>query len=353
MTSRPFVHIGLAKAASTFLQQEVFPAIEGVRYLGKHHVEKPLARAGAALVRQTSLRWRDEKFAPAFHEALDDARARKLLPVYSEEDLSVFKFMDPETACLRLRRIIGPFDTLLIIRHPMTWLRSHYLFRLSTLERDAVFGFDRWFERHIARPGIGNDVDEIHFADLASVYRGHCDGEMHILPYELLKLDPARFARALAKMTGLDEELLVERVSGGPKGGAHKVGISEAEQEIYETAHWVVLEQFGAVKDGLRDVLAAHGAVLTEESALALDSLIAREERDLRAWREFYWMLMKKIRPLLAASSKARPNLSSEQQDLVRAILHRQLRQLGGAIDRELPGVGIAYGESDAVATGG
>lgn len=127
MTMLPLVHIGMAKAASTFLQLEVFPNVKGLLNLGKHHVFDDLRNAGNALTRRTSADWNLAMFREPFDAALAKASAEGLRPVLSNEDFSVYKFLDPEMMALRLRQILGPYDVLLIIREPVSWLRSHYL----------------------------------------------------------------------------------------------------------------------------------------------------------------------------------------------------------------------------------
>ena len=40
MNKKIFIHIGFPKTASTFLQKNIFPNIEGINYLGKPFKDK-------------------------------------------------------------------------------------------------------------------------------------------------------------------------------------------------------------------------------------------------------------------------------------------------------------------------
>ncbi len=154
---RPLVHIGMAKAASTFIQLEVLPDLPGVVNLGKHHVPDNMKRAIMAVTRRISISWRDqaETFATPLREAASGAMQQGLRPVLSDEDLSVSKFIDPETMARRLHSIFGDYDVLFIVREPFSWLTSHYLFRLQHQNPVAVLGFEEWLDYHFQSQRIG------------------------------------------------------------------------------------------------------------------------------------------------------------------------------------------------------
>jgi hypothetical protein len=168
MVARPIVHIGMAKAASTFLQIEVFPNAKGLRNLGKHRVPDELRVAGAALTRRTSADWNLSKFRVPFEKALAEAASDGLRPVLSDEDLSVYKFLDPEMMARRLRDILGTYDVLFLIREPVSWVRSHYLFRLEHQNPVAALGFEHWLRTHLESRRIGSDIVEIWYDALGS-----------------------------------------------------------------------------------------------------------------------------------------------------------------------------------------
>ncbi|MGL6211361.1 MAG: hypothetical protein ACRC14_16175 [Paracoccaceae bacterium] len=247
MAELPLIHIGMAKAASTFLQLELFPTLPTVLNLGKLEVSDELKTAGASIVRRTSLTWNsiEDTLAAPFRKGLEEARETGRRAVWSNEDLSVYKFLDPETMARRVRRVFGPHDTLFILRDPFTWLTSHYLFRLQNQNPVAVFGFEHWLTHHFASHRIGSDVAEIAYAHLARLYRDSCGGQLHILPYELLKTDKLAFAYKLGEVLQTDPNPILDALNAERKNAAHKIRITADQEALFETFRWIEMRHPG------------------------------------------------------------------------------------------------------------
>jgi hypothetical protein len=243
--TRPLIHIGMSKAASTFIQLEVLPELAGVANLGKHHVPENMKNSIMAVVRRVSITWRGvaEPLSAPLREAASIAVQQGLRPVLSEEDLSVSKFIDPETMARRLHWIFGDYDVLFIVREPFSWLTSHYLFRLQHQNPIAVLGFEEWLEYHFHSLRIGSDVAELWFSQIAKIYAEHCGGKVTVLPYETLKEDKEAFAVSLAKVLGVATEAVQVKLDAPPKASAHKLRITENKRRLFEVFRWIEWRQ--------------------------------------------------------------------------------------------------------------
>ena len=341
MTMRPLVHIGMAKAASTFLQLEVFPNAEGLRNLGKHHVPDELRAAGMALTRRTSADWNLATFSQPFHAAQAAAEGCGLRPVLSNEDLSVYKFLDPEMMARRLRDILGAFDVLLLIREPTSWVRSHYLFRLEHQNPVAALGFDHWLRTHLESRRIGSDVLEISYCALARTYEMICGGTIHILPYELMRSDKGRFALELSEILGTPEDHLRALLDAPPKASAHKMSITKIQQEFYELFRWVVLEQPARAEAEIRAILSRPGTLpLTAALDETLRDVAAAPLIDRKAWAGVFRAAAGLCHGEDAA---AVPDIPDDMAKRLKDVARMQIRQLKVNHNFDLASYGLTY----------
>ncbi len=348
MRKTPLVHIGMAKAASSFLQHEVFSKLDSVNYLGKHHVNDDLKFAGRALVRRISLNWDEGEWKKAFIEKMHSG-AIESKPVYSEEDLSVFKFLDPEVCARRLRSILGVYNVLLVVRHPLTWLASQYLFRLSNLEQTAVLGFDEWFEYHMSVPVIGSDVAELRFARLASIYREISGGEVFIVPYELLKHDKHKLAELLGNALECGADEVYERISiQQSKETKSKPRIAEVQREFYELAKWVLFRNQNKFFDAFQQYKDKWKLDLPEDIMTDFDTAFKNGDFKLGKWRAIFARATNHIAVKQESLVAAQIQFNAEQQQLVSSILLPQLRHFTNEFGYSLNELGIEY-KSDGV----
>jgi hypothetical protein len=340
---RPLVHIGLAKAASTFLQETLFARLSTVQYLGKRNVPEELDAAGRAIVRRLSVTWRQEDVEPAFRDALRSAAASGRRPLYSEEDLSVFKFIDPETCARRLRSIIGPYDVLLIVRDPMTWIQSQYHFRLSTFHPLTLWGMDHWLRHHLRIVGIGSDVTEIRFGSLAKVYSTICGGDVHILPYELLVLDKADFAERLADIVGADLGEVSRLFASNPKPLILKSRITRAEADFIRTARFIVQRDFKSLSESIDRYAALNGAQTTCAELTELRRLIATEDDDFENWKKPLDGLRRWLRPCFRGQAAAEEPIAPEFVDRLTRLARQELRILRKEFHVDFAKMGVRF----------
>jgi len=159
--------------------------------------------------------------------------------VISDEDLSVYKFLDPELMAGRIHRALGPCDVMIVRREPLDWTSSQYYFRLSTLRPDTLDGIEAWARRHLAIPRVGGDLSELRFQSLVSMFQTVYGGEVRVLDYEVLRSSPERFAHSLAAVLSVlvaDVERAISRKSNPV---IRKDRISIARAELLRTARFI------------------------------------------------------------------------------------------------------------------
>lgn len=313
-TIHPLVHIGLAKSASTFLQNAVFPRIPNIEYLGKNVAEEGLRKAGMMMVRATSLNYREDRVTEAFSTPLSRAAATGYRPVYSEEDLSVFKFLDPETMALRLRKILGPYDVLLISRDPFHWIQSNYQFRLSTYQPRTLWGMNRWLQDHMRVVGIGSDITEINYTAVLDTYARHSGGKVNMIPFELLSKNTEDFGKRLSDVLEVDADIVKAALAQPRDRRMHKGRITRMESDFIREAHRILSLDFHGFLRSLEPYLGLPGAKPDAQALANLTALADAETEDFQVWVEHLQRLRISLSPVFdhnssPAQEEIRPDL--------------------------------------------
>jgi hypothetical protein len=210
-----FVHIGLAKTGTTTLQQDVFSRTPALVYLGKNLVAEPLEAARRGLTRGPEACFDAAAARAAFESHLHGRAGR---PLFSDEDLSVWKFLDPAVMGARIGRVFPDNRLIYVTRRPRDWVASQYFFRLSTWRPDTLDGINPWLEAHLARLEVGSDVAEIRFAETFRRFR-QAAGEhpFLVLPHELMAADLDGFLAAIEVFMGLDGELCAQAATAAQR----------------------------------------------------------------------------------------------------------------------------------------
>ncbi|WP_226583479.1 hypothetical protein [Acuticoccus sediminis] len=339
--SLPLVHVGMAKAASTFLQQVVLPRLPSHFYIGKHHNTPEMARALMGLTRLLSLDWKPEAAKAVIDEAVA-ARSAGRPVLYSEEDCSVFKFLDPAVISARLVEVLGPHDVLMVIRAPGTWVQSQYQFRLSTYHPDTLFGSVEWFDRHRQVVGIGSDLSEIRFAALAEVYRRICGGRVHIIPYELLVRDKGAFTARLADALNVEPASLEPLMNQPRDRRRDKTRITAADAGFIRLARYVVMQDPDTFWRLAEERLEACPGARELDDYAALRALTEAGTLNFSLWRPHLSRLRLRILSHLQEGEAANDPLAPEQTEYLTRVGRNQKRQLkaqfGIDLDALVPG---------------
>lgn len=210
--TRPIVHIGAPKTATTWLQTTAFRRVIGRTLCG---VTGPDATLNAAV---RSMVVADLEGGPRYDA---DAVARTLATagplLVSDEGLAGLLWPRPRDRVVpagrslmadRLAAALPDAHVVLVTREPDTWLRSSY----STYVRH---GGTRTFRRYV------REVIDPSYCDweaLAALHRRR-SAEVTVLRYEDLQADPQAFVTDLAARTGL-------RFADGSDVGVRNAGLS-------------------------------------------------------------------------------------------------------------------------------
>lgn len=194
------VHMGLAKTGTTTLQTQYFSQCPEIRYLGKNSGDEFLDRAGKEITRQHT-----EKLDLAGYKARFDSELEKGgAGVFSDEDLSVWKFFHPSELGRRTAFMFPKPKLIYVVRKPTDWVLSQYYFRLSTYRRDTFSGPNAWLEKHLSQLRVGSDLAEIQFVDTLDLFAAAADpSDVLILPYELMRADGMGFLQQVEAFIGV------------------------------------------------------------------------------------------------------------------------------------------------------
>ena len=219
--NRIFLHIGVAKAATTTLQHEVFAKHSQIAYLGKPFrrsddtAASEDGRLRADVIRpvwtRDSLEYDAAVVKRRFDEAFDPSACDGRVALLSEEALSGGSVVDRRLVAERLRELFGPCNILITIRSQATCvpsLYSHYL--RKGLVRDTPF--ETWLENVLNPTNFDHVLQgwmlrRFRYFELYRLYREvFSDGAVKVLLYEQLAEEPAAFSRELQAFCGIDAD---------------------------------------------------------------------------------------------------------------------------------------------------
>lgn len=256
-----WLHIGLAKTATTTFQRMLFSRHPQIGYLGKNWIEDEKAKAALMQLARGPERKLDlHEVATAFgrlrarYETDSNVRACLL----SEEDLTTFRFVDA-TACARRAKMIFPeARVILIIREPIEWLRSMYFFRLSLRFPETLHGFNSWLKQGLECRFRATDMGQVQVGLLVDVY-AQCfgAGNMTVLRYEDFAADSTGFISALAKLVGIDETAALALLHEKGDRAIRKLRVTEAQKDFLEKYRLVMQGRYREYLEELAPLLAS------------------------------------------------------------------------------------------------
>lgn len=204
-----FVHVGMHKCASTFLQSRFFPALAGARYLEPGFLGGLLreyrAQPEAALARLAS--------------TLAELPDRRLL--LSNESVASRPDRDYEMLEANARALHAMFPRariLLIVRRQDDYLESLYK---QVVEGNTAYPYSIRSFLNLRGDGFGAfhrefpNVD-VRRVDLFGMYRTYRDrfgaGNVLVVPFEELRRDQRGFLERIVRFMGLDDAHVPERL---------------------------------------------------------------------------------------------------------------------------------------------
>ncbi|MCB9233630.1 MAG: sulfotransferase [Bacteroidia bacterium] len=200
------IHVGMPKTATTFLQKEVFPKVEGAFYYGRDHDLWDL-------IFHLPFKHRRFEDVGALQARIAAARERigeKTLLI-SHESLSGHpwhNFMNHEEGAAMLKELFPEAKILITLRRQDDFLESLYLHSLQVGFAQKVNRFLNFeqgkFGSYRYNGGLNIDVHKLDYAWMVDVYAELFDREnVLVLPYEEIKKDSKGFLDKIFAFAGL------------------------------------------------------------------------------------------------------------------------------------------------------
>lgn len=202
-----FVHIGLAKTGSSYLQTTVLPAHPRLAVFGTHghakELDTHLERLWRDEVGGLDLRSWSQAWADRFRELLGRHEVGERLVGISNERLAGHFITGHNAYAVadRLHEALGPIRILMVFRHPLAYLSSMHnqMIKQGSADRLASILGD-----NINYPG-GGIAARLDYRALRDYYRRlFGDEQVLALPQEMMRREPGRFFEVLFAFLGLE-----------------------------------------------------------------------------------------------------------------------------------------------------
>lgn len=211
---RVALHPGFVKTATSTLQRHVFPHHPEIAYLGLPGPTAELEWAIRHLCQADSTLYEGDRVAEVLAAAADAAAPDRLVLV-SYENFALHESKDKGVVAARLAELFPAARILFTIRRQEELVTSWYLTKLRVrIKRKAFIPFEEWYwaERREPHRSI---LDDLRYAATVEAYRHRFGGEaVRVVPFELLRRDPAAFARACAAALEVDPEPFARLLEG-------------------------------------------------------------------------------------------------------------------------------------------
>lgn len=211
---RVAIHPGFVKTATSTLQRHVFPNHPQIAYLGLPAPTEPLEWAIRHLCQADSTDWQGERVAAILGAAAEQAPLDRLVLV-SYENFALHESTDKGLVAERLAALFPGASILFTIRRQEELVTSWYLTKLRVrIKRKAFIPFEEWYWTERREPHL-SILDDLRYAPTIEAYRRLFGGErVAIVPFELLRRDPAAFARACAAALAIDASAFARLLAG-------------------------------------------------------------------------------------------------------------------------------------------
>ena len=209
---KKFVHIGIAKGGSTWLQRRLFPMHEQMLVLGRNYsvnvIDDDIRIAlWNDLIEAPEFLYDHAATAAHFHRHFEAAKRTRGIRAcgVTHEVFTTSWIGDVDLAerARRLAKIFGPeTEIVLVVRNQLTTIGTLY----CTMAREA--GLIRTFEEFLFHFCYDRELSPFpdHLYDkLFETYAGLFGREhVHVIPFEILRRDPQEFADKICVAIGVD-----------------------------------------------------------------------------------------------------------------------------------------------------
>lgn len=215
--AKTYIHIGYPKNASTTLQTDIFPKIDGIKYLGRiyhptrHHISEELTEAINSISMLDSIAFSEKDIMDKIKRTICGIQLDNDKILISCEAFSA-NMADRGVIAKRLYKIFPDARILVVIRNQMDILQSMYAFLVEqqgknmnlSFGQPSVQSFERWIieqEKFFCRSFIST----LKYFEFISVYQDLFGKEnVSVLLFEDLVRNPIGFFDKLANYLGVD-----------------------------------------------------------------------------------------------------------------------------------------------------
>lgn len=203
-----FLHIGLHKTASTWLQQVVFDRHPGLRvfhpatrYKNSHTVVERIYRDPTGLFDR-------ERWWLEFERETEglDVSGRKVGISYESLAGDMIHARDMMTVAKRCKSLFGPVKVILVLRHPVDYVSSMY-------QQYVQQGGELTLRQLVQDVNLpGRDIaHKLNYHELLRQQRAvYGDENLLVLPFELMRDDRSDFLRRIWEFIGVEEPVGVD-----------------------------------------------------------------------------------------------------------------------------------------------
>lgn len=208
------LHPGFVKTATSTLQRHVFPHHPEIHFLGLPAPTAELEWAIRHLCQADSTHYEGERVYALLGAAIAAAPADRLVLV-SYENFALYESKDKGLVAERLAALFPHARILFTIRRQEELVTSWYLTKLRVrIKRKAFVPFEEWYWWERREPHL-SILDDLRYARTIELYVRRFGREaVHVVPFELLRRDPAGFAQACARALGIAAEPFARLLQG-------------------------------------------------------------------------------------------------------------------------------------------
>jgi len=189
------IHVGFHKAASTYLQENVFPQAQA-NYLflaGDKRRILDMVQSAGQFDQKALEDWINKEIKEKYGKAPHD------LTILSHEELSGhphgYKTVDPFVAATNLKQAFSSAKIIMIIRNQFNYLLSIYTYRVAIKGQES-----RSLGKFLCEEGNSGLFDKLEYDKIIEHYM-HLFGKQNVLvlPVELLKTGPEAFVKTITE----------------------------------------------------------------------------------------------------------------------------------------------------------
>ncbi len=202
-----YIHVGLQKTATSYLQQKIFNSLDGICYLGIDNVNNKTYEMLKKITLQNCLEYEKDEINNYFKEIIDIDKNYLI----SYEAFSSIDRVDRIIMINRIKEIFGDVKIIITIREQEKFIKSYYSqLKKNKLFKKRFYNINYWIESYSQNKEINSDFNNplkiLDYHILIKKYKEiFGESNVHILIYEQFIQDKKTFLSNLLKKLNIFE----------------------------------------------------------------------------------------------------------------------------------------------------